>query len=431
MDSKDIDRLFKENLKNLKATPNKRVWTAIEGKLVKKKRKTFPFWWFSSGIAALFLLGFFLFTRTNKQEILNIDDVITTTKEENKTPIKYNSIVIDTFNSKKNNKEKIQFANKKNTNQKRIKKKSFTELKRNFIAYSKKINKREIKTTEKNSTSYADENIDLKKKTKSNSKTSILNEVKKRQKNLVTITNKNKNKVENKKAWSVNPVMAILSSNSFSDTSPIDANLSNSTAGKNSISYGVQVAYKINDKWSIQSGIHQQKTSFQNTNIIITNAPLNSASSAIFNNKNSLNFNSNLNDNSMTSGVSLINTITSNGSLRQEYGYIEIPLEIKYNLNNHNKFKTQLVAGFSSLFLNRNKLNLNSSTLKNSGFASNLNTVNFSGNLGADFSYHLNSNWSININPMFKAQLNTFSKDSNGFAPFNIGIYTGLKYKFN
>ena len=61
MNQNNLDKLFQEQLKNLEATPNKKVWNNIESKLKKKKRAVLPFWWFSGGVAALLLLGLFLF----------------------------------------------------------------------------------------------------------------------------------------------------------------------------------------------------------------------------------------------------------------------------------------------------------------------------------------------------------------------------------
>ena len=54
--NKNIDQLFQEKLKNLETTPNKKVWKEIESKITKKKRKIYPFWWFSSGVAALLII---------------------------------------------------------------------------------------------------------------------------------------------------------------------------------------------------------------------------------------------------------------------------------------------------------------------------------------------------------------------------------------
>jgi hypothetical protein len=66
---KNIDRLFRERLENLEATPNKKVWKEIESKITKKKRKVFPFWWFSSDIAALLIIGFSLFTVHSSMDV--------------------------------------------------------------------------------------------------------------------------------------------------------------------------------------------------------------------------------------------------------------------------------------------------------------------------------------------------------------------------
>jgi hypothetical protein len=82
------------------------------------------------------------------------------------------------------------------------------------------------------------------------------------------------------------------------------------------------------------------------------------------------------------------------------------------------------------LFLKENQIRLSTPSLSEEGKATNLNSINFSGNLRLDLNYTLNTNWSMHINPMFKAQLNTFSENSNDFSPFNIGVYTGVKYSF-
>jgi len=95
-----------------------------------------------------------------------------------------------------------------------------------------------------------------------------------------------------------------------------------------------------------------------------------------------------------------------------------------------NKFKTHLIGGFSTLFLKENQIRLSTSSFSKEGKANNLNNINFSGNLGVDFNYNLNTNWSLHINPMFKTQLNTFNKNPDRFQPYTIGIYTGIHYQF-
>jgi hypothetical protein len=165
--------------------------------------------------------------------------------------------------------------------------------------------------------------------------------------------------------------------------------------------------------------------SFANSQVLFAKTPSNSSSVA-FSNGNTFSFIGNTSENLAFN----TNTVRSNGNLSQKYGYVEIPIEVKYNFSNNKKLETQVVAGFSTLFLNKNEVILNTATFSESVKANNLNNINFSGNLGFDFNYFINTNWSLNINPMFKAQLNTFSSNSNGFSPFNIGIYTGIKYSF-
>jgi hypothetical protein len=226
------------------------------------------------------------------------------------------------------------------------------------------------------------------------------------------------------------PVFAVLKSNSFSNTSPIDANLDNSTKGENSFSYGVQVAYKINKKWTIQSGIHLQEMSYSNNQIAVFSSSQGSSSATEFTNEGFFSFDANNTENIDFNANSLTNAISYSGNLTQNYGYIEIPFELKYNFTSRKEFKTQLVAGFSSLFLNKNSILLGTENRSEEGKASNLNMINFSGNLGFDFNYHLNKNWSLHLNPMLKVQLNTFNENANNFAPFYIGIYTGVHHKF-
>lgn len=440
MENKNIDNLFQEKLTNLEATPNKKVWQEIEQKLTKKKRRILPFWWFSS-VAALFLIGFFLFPFSENKKNNFDNNIIITDTPNTKTP--KNNILLDTFSTKKPTKTLI--ANDKIKNKKTFKKNKNVGKKPVFIANKnvafqqkkekqKELERENIKTTESKNTIVKNNSLKSTLEKDTVPKKNFLKAVKKSKKNLITVVKEDLEKEKNtdkkkEKLWSVNPVFAVLQSNSFTNTSSISNNLSNTTEGKNSISYGVQFGYKINEKWSIQSGIHQQKNSYQNSNIIATSTSINNNTNIAFSRDNSFDFINN-SATGNTADFSLTNSTVSVGNLLQEFGYIEVPLEIKYSLFNTQKFNTQLVTGFSTLFLNNNSIYLNTSFFNEIGKAQNLNSVNFSGNFGVDFNYLLNKNWSLNINPMFKAQLNTFSENANGFAPFNIGIYSGIKYNF-
>jgi hypothetical protein len=447
MDHNNLDKLFQEQLSNLEATPSDKVWNNIESKLKKKKRRVVPIWWFASGIAAMLVLGMLIFPFSNDENnFIESDSVITITessKKENKLETIHKTKIDSVINIKKSE-DKILVADKKvNLNQPKKKKK--IDNKKEFVSAKNAVKKIFIadnsfketidslennkKIISKNETILSDEKDKIKKDKISNipkkstvKKVDLNNFVK--NKDSVFSTKKLKNK------WSIAPVFAVLNSNSFSNTSPVEKSLSNSTKGKSSFSYGFQVGYKINEKWSIQSGIHLQEMSYANNQVTATPSISKSESSVTSISGGSFSFDETLPQNSDFASISLLKTNSLNGQLNQTYGYIEIPVEVKYNFLSSNKFNTQIVAGFSSLFLNKNEVNLKSQFLSKLGKATNLNTINFSGNLGLDFNYSLNRKWSLNLNPMFKAQLNTFSEKSNGFSPFNLGIYSGIKYTF-
>ena len=433
MDHKKIDKLFQEQLKNLESPPNERVWGTIEAKLKKKKRRVIPFWLFPSTVASVLILALFLFPFSADENLIyknNPDSVITIAPEkktiiDNKIDTKINAVI-----SNKNLPEKTLITQKNSTFKNKKQQENRTIIK----------NKKELITPKEPATGIALNTHKINMDFVSVLKEPKLNIVEILDKKLASQKIDINNLVASKKPlevdekskenWSVAPVFAVLQSNSFSDSSPINANLANSTKGESSFSYGVQVAYKINKKWTIQSGIHLQEMNYSNNQIAVSSSSIINITATEFKNGDYFSFDGNSAENLDLNINSLTNSVSSNGNLAQNYGYIEIPVEVKYNFSNSEKIKTQLVTGFSSLFLNKNSLLLNSENLMTEGKASNLNNINFSGNLGFDFNYLLNKNWSLNLNPMLKVQLNTFNQNDNNFAPFFIGMYTGVTYKF-
>jgi hypothetical protein len=429
MDQKKIDELFQKQLKNLESAPNQRVWSNIETKLKKKKRRVFPFWLFSSAVASVLVLGFLIFPFSKDENTIeksNTNEIITITpKMITPSESKIDATSLDNILKKEiliTEKEAIVKNQKKKEN-------SFNTKNPKELPFPKKT----VKTLALNALNIDSNTFSLKQST-------LLEITKRLNPKIVSkkidINNflkpKDSSKVNkyNQERWAIAPVFAVLKSNSFSNTSPIDANLDNSTKGENSFSYGVQVAYKINKKWTIQSGIHLQEMSYSNNQIAVFSSSQGSSSTTEFTNEGFFSFDANNTENIDFNANSLTNAISYSGNLTQNYGYIEIPFELKYNFSSRKEFKTQLVAGFSSLFLNKNSILLGTENRLQEGKASNLNMINFSGNLGFDFNYHLNKNWSLHLNPMLKVQLNTFNENANNFAPFYLGIYTGVHYKF-
>ncbi len=438
--NKNIDRLFQEKLKNLEVTPNNKVWKGIESKITKKKRKVFPFWWFSSGVAALFLIGFLLFpfddsgnefkqsipektiTKSPKNSIIPSMQDTSKTRIVEKKEVDVNQTNEKSIIKKQQNNTHTVRVNKIKKEKKEISSNNLLVVK-NQISTKEKPKVIIKKSSEKNKESkiiiaknIEDSNIDI------GSKKIDL------KKAIEEHPEKIKKKKYDEKNWSIAPIFAILNSNSFINTSPISNNLSGSTKGKSTSSYGLQIAYQINKKWAIQSGLHLQEIRFENNQITVISSSINTSNIA-FNSDENFAFESNSNS-TFDANSSPLNAISLEGELNQNYSYFEIPLEVKYHLIGQNKFKTHLIAGLSTLFLKENQIRLSTSSLNKEWKARNLNNINFSGNLGLDFNYDLNVNWSMHITPMFKNQFNTFSKNANKFQPYSIGLYTGVYYQF-
>lgn len=439
MKNKNIDRLFQEKIKDLEAVPSSRVWTGIESKLQKKKRRIVPLWWVYGGVASLIVLSILLYSSIdNNEDSITPKEIITTTPDNNVKKTDTTRVKTKAPSFVPNQEEVVVLEKKKS------KRKTPNTLAKNTIA-----SKAEQKKNKKEN-SIPPEDKELKKKKvfeKIDPTSNVIDSIRKKEKkkdlkltpkkDLIALVDKDST-ISNKtsKKWSLTPVFAVLKSNSNGD-SPISTSLSGSPIeGNNTFSYGVKINYAINSKWTIQTGIHLQKMRFTTKNIALVS----SSSEMIFNNinSNSTNINSN---NFLFVGGDQVNSldaqnlgaslISNNAILNQSFNYLELPIEVTYRIISGKKLNTHIIGGFSSLFLSENRIDVESENFSQVlGEASNLNSINFSGNFGFSFDYTLTKKWILNINPMMKIHLNTFSENSNNFNPFFLGIYSGIKYSF-
>ena len=241
------------------------------------------------------------------------------------------------------------------------------------------------------------------------------------------------------KKWSVGPSVAPVYFSSFGEGSPIHTNFaSNSKSGNVNLSYGVALNYELNKKLSIRSGIHKVDYGYD-TNDITFSSSLVASTSSVITNINYTNSSRNLVVESSSSREVVEEAVANDivaqspsrsGRMVQEFGYVEVPVELNYSLIDK-KLNVNFIGGFSSLFLVDNSVLLESEgTTTEMGQANNLNNVNFSTNLGLGINYELNSNMKVHLEPMFKYQLNMFSDIEGNFRPYTLGIYTGMSFKF-
>ncbi|CAM3412275.1 outer membrane beta-barrel protein [Zobellia roscoffensis] len=244
--------------------------------------------------------------------------------------------------------------------------------------------------------------------------------------------------------WSAGPNVAPVYYNAIGDGSPVNSIFNeNSKSGNTNLSYGLTVAYALNDKLSIRSGLNKVDYGYDTNDVGFTST-LQEASSEKIQNINyastaknivvtgqNSNFNSLANADAMFAfEVTDANPNQRNGTMAQQFGYLEVPLELDYALIDR-KFGLNILGGVSSLFLIDNSVTLTSGELTTEiGEANNVNSVNFSTNIGFGVNYKFTPKIRFNVEPVFKYQLNTFSDVSGDFNPFTIGVYSGLNFKF-
>ena len=241
--------------------------------------------------------------------------------------------------------------------------------------------------------------------------------------------------------WSVGPSIAPVYFSSLGEGSPIHSNFaSNSKSGNLNLSYGLSVGYELSKKLSIRSGIHKVDYGYDTNDVSFTSS-LTASTATQLANIDYANTSKNLvvessaapgstGDLALNSEEIRAQDPSRQGRMVQQFGYVEVPLELNYSLMDK-KFGVNLIGGLSSLFLVNNSVSLESEGRTTEiGEANNINSVNFSTNIGLGINYKVSQKVLLNLEPMFKYQLNTFSDASGNFQPFSVGVYSGLKYKF-
>lgn len=475
-EKKNIDRLFQEKFKDYEVFPDTSVWENIEKRLSKKKkRRIVPLWFQIGGAAAVLLLlistGFWFYNRQETTENPK-ENTVTKTGKGNKikegekikdkklsTPTDNSVITYQKTNEKQQENDVLkgtqQYKLTKNNRTTTTSKKTRPVLESTIAetAHTNNKNKEAGSQADKNSkalqtSAELQKSEALAANTKTDSiaakttsdKTSIAAIItpEEKQKKVAIQEEIEKNKLpetvaKNTNKWSVGSTVAPVYYNSFGNGSPIDPALANNNKnGDGSISYGLKVNYKLSDKFSLQSGINNLELGYTTENVttLVSSSLLAGTNTNIETNVNGVVIAAVSTVSQNSDALSQRASFDLSGSLGQSLSYVEIPLEIKYNML-QKKLGVNVIGGISTYFLYQNKVSITTfgktTTL---GEASNINAMNFSGNLGLDFDYNISKKLYINVSPMFKYQFNTFSKNAGGFKPYYLGIYTGVNFRF-
>lgn len=481
---KQLDRLFKEQFRNMEVAPPPAVWENIATALQKKKqiKRVVPLWYKLAGVAAgllvFFSLGSIFYNPSSLTEVSS-EDFETPVPSEVDSPLEKDSFdvnqqevvfqesqenpsSINNDNSKEQQKivppetkktisssEAIVKSNQKtnsvseNTQNPKINSTSESISEKDIIAqivvpnqnsetddlYEVDPVNKEIETT----ISDTDSPTELKEENKK----SLLDYIAEKNEPAVTVSNTTP---ENR--WEVAPNVAPVYYSSLGNGSSIDPQFSeNSKSGDVNLSYGVKVSYAITEKLSIRTGINKVDLSYSTNDIEFAIASASGGLQSIdskskgyavaVGTRGSLQQpSSNLPTMTEDGTVIVPRNGVIPGTMQQELDYFEIPLELKYSLLNK-RFGLNIVGGMSTLLLNSNQVSVLSDGFQTEiGSANNLNNLSFSTNVGFGFDYKLSNRFVFNLEPMFKYQLNPYSDNNIDFKPFYLGVYSGFSYRF-
>lgn len=434
---KHIDRVFQEKFKDFEATPRPMVWDTISSRLNedKKKRRFLPLWYKMAGVAAVFALfinyasGLFKNPSNSSRPVSslvddNSIDISLASPQYSQNMIR-SSIVLKAIMEDTKNKE-LEALENAASNTSNIFGKGNTKVismvptnNYTFRDYNKSVAKNISKNNKDNKTLESKKDLPL---------PSALNEEKAISENSIPA-----------KRLRVSTMAAPIYYDNFGSGNSIDSQFANNeSGGEISISYGINLAYQISEKIKIRSGISKVDLSYNTKNIAFTAAVNPTELSSInYSNGNVPNFRienrtvrqfSNVTASSEFNRASL--AAPTAGYLNQKLGFIEVPLEIEYVIIDK-RFGLNLIGGGSTLFLNDNMISLNSTDFSTDlGEANNLNNVSFSTNLGVGVDYNISPQFQLNLEPIFKYQLNTYNKTTGNVNPYYFGVYTGFSFKF-
>lgn len=450
--NKHIDRIFQESFKNFEAQPSDAVWKKIQRQVQPKKNRLLPIWFKYAGIAAslvlAFGLGYWLQPNPTNQAAsftnLNEDDAKIELQTELSTNFESANQLLDQL-----------------INQTAFLTENPVLSETSVISASKASKEQKLQTEEMASTKTASFNLvddasdendyaflaDISTvlnevfQTNYNTFNKISNEITSTEDKITSAKQDEENKkqfdeffedtgvVESTsiKKWFLKPVLSPIFNSGNNASSALGQEVANNaSSGDVSFSYGMQVGFKINNKWSIRTGINQVNTSYTTENVVY--AP--SASAFMPENVSAVHglYGQDYYSTNLASGNNRI--FSQEGSLSQQMNFVEIPLEVEYAVLD-GKFGISLTGGASTFLLTDNGLLMSTSNGNiNIGEAQNLNQTSFSTNVGLGLNYQLSKKLKFNVEPALKYQINTFRGSNLDFNPYFFGVYSGLQFQF-
>ncbi len=206
----------------------------------------------------------------------------------------------------------------------------------------------------------------------------------------------------------------------------------NAAQGQVSTSYGVQLAYELTDRMTIQTGVNKVDYMYRIRELYVSpeayaeDQSLISMNDVINTHQIPYAMSYNIHQSYQETGESI-----ESGSVVQVFGYYEIPVALKYNLIKARNYGVQIVGGTSALLKSDEAMYYQKDMVsKKIEGESSVNNLSITGNAGLEFHYRISRNTNISISPQFKIYTGKLKKDIQNFTPYTLGVYSGLNYRF-
>lgn len=440
---KHIDRLYQEKFKDFEASPREAVWKNISSKLKEKERKRTitPIWYRMAGVAAVLALFFNFATDLFKTTFTLNSQIATTERESGFGELNLTS---SAFTEDMTRASIILQALMLNTQEKELQERAsnakapvinnaplaVVRNMRELPAFRPLIT---IPNSSFNTITLVAANTDSKEENSPVTKFRDLPLVTGNENDFEEIKETN----APLKKLRVTTTAAPIYFDNMGSGSSIDARFANNeSSGEVSMAYGINLAYQISEKLKLRSGISKVDLSHNTRNIAFTAAVNPSSLTGIdyrgeipkysIENSAARPF-SNISASTEFNRASLASPTT--GFLNQRLGFIEVPIELEYVIIDR-RIGLNIIGGGSTLFLDENMVSLNAANFStNLGRANNLNSVSFSTNIGIGVDYKISPQFQLNLEPIFKYQINTFTNGTD-LNPYFFGIYSGFSFKF-
>ena len=430
----NLDHLFKKALQDKSCEPPPYIWGNIERQLNKNKHKVALWWWRTAAaaavVAAFIEIWLFYSVESPEIEVAGITGTeILKTKDSTNLP--------DTFSDSIQEEKTVQYVTKETVTEVPV---LIAQNKRTELEPIQMHRAGEAGFIEQTAPAYAISTRKLQRNFIPLTSKEAYQNQKEYQKLLNTPTSLTTDEKRKIKVMVSGHFVPAYSSGSYSSSLKNSRGVSyssNQMDGLMNVGGGLKLSVSANKRFSVQTGLFYsrmgQKTSGAGSGVRAMMLPSLQHSDRMIATPLG-------NIKTRTQGVAyrspeaiLLSSLNSSSSetIEQTFGTLEIPLHVRYLLNN-NKVLFAVSGGVSGNFIVNNKVFLRNGRDKEYiGSTEDIRNFNISTDIGLGMEYPVTSNIRIMIEPGFKYFLQSLSRnDDIDFKPYLFTFSTGIGIRF-